>query len=235
MVAIPKRYTTYLVAKRQLTSTVYSLLFQATKSLIYQPGQYASWIIGPHRRPMSFAVPPAGTRTEFIVDISLGGVASHFIQTLKTGDKLEFLAPYGRFVLDPSDTLPRLFLATGTGIAPIRAQLLADDSKSKAILVFGARLPSHRFLDHELAVLAQQKRNLTFIPVCLHHSPEWSGAVGHVVQVAVSSLKQLENHIVYVCGSPQFVTETTGFLIAHGLPRQHIKSEQYTVSQTVLH
>lgn len=235
MVTIPQRYTAYLVAKQPLTSMVYRLLFQATKSLTYQPGQYASWILGPYRRPMSFAVPPAGTRTEFIVDISPGGVASHFVQTLKPGDKLEFLAPYGQFVLDPSDTLPRLFLATGTGIAPIRAQLLADDSKLQATLVFGARLPSHRFLDHELAVLAQQKRNLVFIPVCQHHSPEWSGAVGHVVQVAVSSLEQLENHIVYACGSPQFVAEMTGRLIAHGLPRQRIKTEQYTASQTVLY
>lgn len=227
MTTIPRRYTAHLMIKQRLTPTVLQLVFQTTEPLLYEPGQYASWLLGKHRRPMSFATPPAGTQAEFLVDIAPGGIASQFSQQLTVGDTMNFLAPYGQFVIDEANHQPRLFLATGTGIAPIRAQLLADHSHQAAILVFGALTAEKHFLEQEFRVLSQEHASLTFVPVCRYQTAGWSGAVGHVAEVALDTVDKPTNYTAYVCGSPEFVNEATHILTARGLSQQYIHTEQY--------
>lgn len=228
MVTIPTHFTAHLVTREQLTATVLRLVFDTTQPLDYEPGQYASWLIGSQRRPMSFAAPPNGTRVEFLVDVSPGGLASQFSQQLTQGAQLAFLAPYGQFVIDRADKRPRLFVATGTGIAPIRAQLFADTSTQQTRLVFGTQSAQQRFLDHEFKALADRRPNFTFEPVCRNPDANWSGTIGHAAEVAINGIDGVRNCAIYICGSPEFVTEATQAFIRQGLPSEQLHTEQYT-------
>lgn len=227
MATLPQEYNARLTRKQQLTPTVLHLTFEATKPLLYQPGQYASLLIATNRRPMSFATPAQGTHGEFLVDISPGGIASRWAQEIEPGHTLRFLSPYGQFTLNQETSRARVFIATGTGIAPIRAQLQADTLRLPTTLIFGTRTSTLRFFDNEFATFSRKAPNFTFLPVSKVPAPAWSGKVGHVANIALSHVANIAQAMVYICGSPTLVQETKAMLVDHGVLANQIHTERF--------
>ncbi len=229
----PRKYTASVVEKKNLTPKVAWLRLYTNAPIPYQEGQYASLVISTARRPLSFASASGSPYIEFIADTSPGGVCSTYVQNLATNDTVELLAPYGRFTLTDADTHPLLFIATGTGIAPIRAQLQAElanqtTNPKATTLIFGNQDENHILFANELAELAHQHSNFSFIPTLSAPSHAWQGTHGHVTQVVPQLTKNLLAHHLYICGAPRMVTDMVGVLHAHHVPREHIHMEQFT-------
>lgn len=216
---MPHQHEARLVQKYALNPTVLHLMFESQEKLTYQPGQYASLIIGNHRRLMSFATPPAGTRGEFLIDTSPGGVASRWAENLTPNETFVFLSPYGRFTVEEQALNPRVFIATGTGIGPIRAQLLASDFRIQTTLIFGTHDSSVRFFDHEFETLANRYPAFTFLPVSRQN----------VAEIALQYIPNLAQSIFYICGGPTRVKETVQILEHQGIPASQIRTEQFLV------
>ncbi|MEX1997951.1 MAG: FAD-binding oxidoreductase [Candidatus Andersenbacteria bacterium] len=230
-IAIPRLEQGRLTAHHQLTPKIIVIQIISDKPVSYLPGQYASFLINEQRRPLSYATPPQYPYLEFVVDISPGGVASQFVQNLAPGDPVTFMSPYGRFLVEHESKRPLLFIATGSGIGPIRAQILAELARDPALpmtLLFGNQDEHYFFFDDEFTELAHIHPHFTFIPVCSEPSDVWAGERGLVTAVTPRRVKNLSEHAAYICGTPAMVKDTLAMLREHGLPEAHLHTEQFT-------
>src|SRR5712691_3734231 len=96
--------------------------------LVFRPGQFISCLlpVGEERliRPYSIASSPEEADClELVVDRVPGGPGSHYLFDLQVGATLHFTGPWGTFILDRAPEAEAVFIADGTGIAPIRPML----------------------------------------------------------------------------------------------------------------
>lgn len=230
-IVLPKEYNVRITEKSWLSPKIIFLRTVPETPIPFQAGQYSSFLIENNRRLLSFASAPSDPLIDFIIDISPNGVCSLHTEKLEVGDSIRFLAPYGRFTVASEDTKPLLFIATGSGIAPIRGQLqdvLQRGTTQPIQLFFGNRNEEFMFLTDEFTSLAQKHSNFSFTPVLSEPSSAWQGVSGLVTTVVPDTLKNLPDWSVYVCGSPAMVKNTIAMLTAHNVPKTQIHSEQFT-------
>lgn len=230
MIAIPREYTARVTETKYLSPKIIFLRVEPQTPVPFVAGQYASFLIEHHRRPLSFANIPTDASIEFIVDISPQGVCSQYVMHCQVGDTIRFLAPYGRFTLKTGDTRPHLFIATGSGIAPIRGhiqQLLHDQTTIPFTLLFGNRHEEYMILHDELTALAQAHPHFTYIPILSEPSPTWQGYKGLVTQATLDLIPSLADYSIYICGSPAMVQDMTAVLRNQGLPLEYVYREHF--------
>lgn len=230
-IVLPQEYEGTVIATSPLTPKVVWLRAETAAPLSYTAGQYASFLINVHRRPLSYASPAADRTIEFIVDVTPGGVASTYVAQLKEGDRFRFLSPYGRFIVAAASPRPLLFIATGSGIAPIRAQILeqlATAEPRPMTLFFGNKDEEHMFLQDEFTRLADAHRHFTFIPMLSEPSAAWTGERGLVTQVVPRRIADVPAYDVYICGNPDMVKDVKAVLEQAGVPRAQMHTEQFT-------
>lgn len=105
-----------------------SLFLRLPAPLAFQPGQFVSCLL-PVRgeiliRPYSIASPPEdGTQLELLLNLVPEGLGSQYLFSRVVGDPIRFTGPWGTFTLDRAPEAESVFIADGTGIAPIRPML----------------------------------------------------------------------------------------------------------------
>ena len=120
------------------------LRLPAVESMDFLPGQYLDVLLeGGGRRSYSVAnAPHAASQIELHVRHVAGGAFSEALfSTLREGALLKVEGPLGRFIYQ-SGPEPVIFIAGGTGFAPIKAMLsqaLGEDSRRALHLYWGAR------------------------------------------------------------------------------------------------
>ena len=204
-----------------------------TSPMRFLAGQYVDVIAEGVRRSYSLANAPRGDNLlELIVKRYAGGVMSAFwFERAKANDLLRIEGPFGTFFL--RDEAPRdiAFLATGTGIAPVKALLeeLATDP---------ARAARHR-----LSVFWGNREAESFcwdpvglgLDVGFHHllsgtDAAWGGARGYVQEAAIHHGIDPENTVVYACGSTAMIASARAALIARGLSPKRFFSDAFVSS-----
>jgi len=126
-------YKTVLKRKTQLTEDVYLFNFKLVDppEINFSAGQYLILNVPqspgePVKRLYSVASPETEKNSlEFIVQLVPNGLASIHLNNLKVGDEEVFEGPAGAFVLRKNEN-SKVFLATGTGIAPIRSIIISN-------------------------------------------------------------------------------------------------------------
>lgn len=229
-VAIPKEYTGTIVNKKQWSPKVYFLQLSWEKQFTFTEGQYVSFLINDHRRPLSIASPATDELLDFVIDISPQGVCSKYIEAAQVGNTMRYMAPYGRFVLDEADPRPRLFIATGTGIAPIRGhikQAMAKNHPQPMTLLFGNISEEHMLFHDEFTKLAAANKNFTYLPILSEPSAQWTGQKGWVTHV-MPTLPNLTGYTTYICGHPDMVKDTKVLVAKLGTPKEFVHTEAYT-------
>ncbi|HET7101294.1 MAG TPA: FAD-binding oxidoreductase, partial [Terriglobia bacterium] len=156
------------------------------KRLEFRAGQFISLHIGLPGRQIARAYSIASridNRLELVLNVSPEEQASPWLLSLKRGDVVEFTGPYGIFRLHHPLTQVSAFIATGTGIAPIRAmlqELYQDYRPSEAWLIFGVRKEADILYREEFEDLARRHPDFHFIPTLSRPEPGWSGHTGYV-------------------------------------------------------
>src|SRR5215470_1799434 len=105
-----------------------SLFLDVPGGVAFRPGQFLSCLlpVGGERliRPYSIASSPATPeRIELLLDRVPDGPGSGYLFTLPVGARIDFTGPWGTFLLDRAPEAEAVFVALGTGIAPIRPML----------------------------------------------------------------------------------------------------------------
>jgi ferredoxin-NADP reductase len=203
------------------------------------PGQHVDLIV-PTPRGLAFrrsysvasAPDPAHPeRFEVAVTRVEGGPTSTALHALAPGAVVEVEGPRGRFVRSPEDRLhPGLFVATGTGLAPIRA-MLAEEASSPGgpplALLFGCRTPNDRLWHEELRRLAEACPRFTAKTTLSRPPSGWSGASGYVQEHVVALASSMPGARVYVCGLRAMVDDVVARVAAAGVPDDCLRYELY--------
>src|SRR5690242_12192393 len=74
-------------------------------------------------RPYPIASDPEDDQLELCLDLVPGGPGSRHLFGLAVGATVRFTGPWGTFVLDRAPDAEAVFVADGTGIAPIRPMI----------------------------------------------------------------------------------------------------------------
>lgn len=210
-----------LINKTDLTPTVKSYTFEPEQPLDFKPGQFVMLKqLGAEpkfNRAFSIVGTPENPHLTFLMKHNPVGHVSGFLATAELGARIETGAPVGRFILNPTDT-DRVFIATGTGLAPI-ASFVATDSTIPHITLFGVRNEDDLFwIDklptNSLVTLSQPTEN-------------WTGLHGRVTAHTAALIEQHPNAAWYICGNPDMVKEVRAQLIAAGIETSAIHFEIY--------
>src|SRR3989344_5323243 len=154
-----------------LTDTVRMLILTVPDNFNHIPGQFASIIFHDEqgeeiRRPYSIASEVKSDHTiDLCIKIVEHGKASHYVSTLKTGDRIKLMGPMGRFMIpEQKQDQDIVFISTGTGIAPFRAMIrsrLQAEKKQQMYLFTGYRYEDEALYKEELESLMKKHHNFT--------------------------------------------------------------------------
>ncbi len=230
-IQIPRRYDAIVKTKEQVTPTAIRLRLQPKSPIPFTPGQYASFLIGDKRRPFSFASLPTDPELEFIISTAPGGVGSTYAQALQVGDTVAFLSPYGRFVLQPESPRPLIFIATGTGIAPVRVLILqalqTTTPPVSLTLFFGNYNERYSIFNEEFIHLSHIQPGFIYVPILSDPTTQWLGAKGWVTQVVPRQITNVPDFDFYICGNPDMVKDMSAVLEQAKVPSTQIYREAF--------
>ena len=191
-----------------------NLQLPANDAFEYRGGQYIDFILRDGtRRSYSMACAPrlADKILELHIRHMPGGVfTDQLFSSMKERDILRIEGPLGTFSLNTETMQPCIFLASGTGFAPIKAiveEMQNNDIHRPVHFYWGVRRPQDLYM-HELAEQwASEIPNFTYIPVISDALPEdkWQGRTGLVHEAVLSDFDDLSNYEVYACGAPIMV------------------------------
>ena len=197
------------------------------KTITFKPGQFVSFEV-PHpqtgrvvTRPYSIASQPSRSDViTLLLNLVPGGPGSTYLFSLKEGDKTHFKGPAGNFYLREDPGRELLFIATGTGIAPIWSMLLANAERPDprpATLFWGLRSQRDLYDQEELAELTGRTPILTAITTLSRPEPGWSGDSGRVLRLIEERIASVKNLTVYLCGNSAMIAEAKVLLQQKGL------------------
>lgn len=184
-------------------------------------------------RSYSIASYPDGAqRAELAVTHVKGGPVSSWLHGLRVGTEMQVSGPYGMFTLErPPDNFV-CFVATGTGITPIRPMLrrvFEVGTPHEVMLIFGCRFPYDVIYRDEFEAMAARHANFRFVPTLSRPDAAWQGHSGYV-QVQVDRYlvdpRRLDAD-VYVCGLTKMVNDVRARLRGAGWDRKKIHYERY--------
>ena len=205
----------------------------------FQPGQFVSFEIERTDRPLAItraysiaSSPLSGRGIELVLNLVPGGIGSGYLFSLREGDRTAFRGPFGSFVLT-AGVRDLLFVATGTGIAPIRSMLwwLAEHGDRRPITLFwGLRSERDLFYQDELRELQRRLPHFSFVTTLsrpLGVGTGTTGRVGPLVETRIDSVANLE---VFLCGNAAMIADVTAILRRKGVCPIH--REQYYLDVT---
>ena len=208
----------------------------------FHAGQYADILYKGTVRSYSLANAPSDNGVmEFHVRLREGGVFSPtlFSGSLKVGDVLRVRAPLGAFTLNENSDKPLIFIATGTGFAPIKSLLhhLRDREPSRSVhLYHGARDTAGLYDEAALRELLYLLPNARYTPVLSRADDAWQGARGYITEHVLQDYADLSGYEVYACGSMDMIRGSKqAFVEQRGLPETAFYSDAFTpyVARTV--
>ena len=182
------------------------------------------------KRAYSVASPPyEPTAIDLCIQHVEGGIASTYFWKLKEGDSVSISGPHGNFLLkDPIDYDP-VFMATGTGVAPLRAMIrhLVHINCTREIwLLFGTRYEHALLYESEFRSLASVRKNFHYIPT-VSRPKDWHGEVGHIQQTFQKHITDFSNKEIYLCGWLEVVKAICKDLEAFGVPKERLHYEEW--------
>lgn len=220
----------------QVSPSVRLLLIQLERPVNILPGQYFQVDIpetGTRRAYSVASISPDRRILEIHVKYSPNGLASEWVfGRLKTGDTIHLSGPYGRFFLRPTNDAPLLFLAGGTGWAPVKAMvsaLLDKDPDYPMTVIFGARTANELYDNAFLTELSRRHPSLRYIPAVSDEAvdPQASYVSGRVDEVVTRQFERLKGYKAYVAGPPPMVDACVAALYERRLFARDIYREDF--------
>ena len=195
--------------------------------LVYAPGQIAALRVGQGRPSyFAFASAPEDDQLEFLIKRTGESGASPALYELSEGDSVELVEIAGRgFPLDAHEGRDLVFVAMGTGVAPLRSALrhalARPDRFGQLVVLYGARRPSDFCYAGEVETWKAAGVELRQV-VSQPDGYEWAGQTGYVQSLLDNVLPTLSSPLALVCGSRQMIEHTRDRLHEMGLPPESI-------------
>jgi CDP-4-dehydro-6-deoxyglucose reductase len=224
--------------KEQLSGDVMVLFLQlpATERLQFVAGQYLEFILKDgKRRAFSIAnAPHDDAMIELHLRLIPGGQFTQYVfdeMPEKTIMRIE--APLGTFYLREDSQKPIIFVAGGTGFAPIKGiieHMIHNNIQREMVLYRGGRTQQDLYMNELSERWAQFLPNLTYIPVVSDEpaDSDWHGRRGLVHEAVLDDYLDLSSYQAYVCGAPGMVEVAHEAFVAQGLNAEEFFSDAFT-------
>ena len=229
------------ITKPSADVAILKLQLPAAERFQFLAGQYLEFLLKDgQRRAYSIAnAPDQEGPLELHIRHLPGGLFTDPIfgakePALKEKDILRFEGPLGSFFLREDSKKPIIFVAAGTGFAPIKS--IVEQMQLKKIqrpihLYWGGRRPSDLYLDELCQSWARDIPDFKYIPVISDAAPEdqWAGRTGFVHRAVMADHADLKPYQVYACGAPVMVNAARQDFSSHcHLPEEEFFADSFT-------
>ena len=203
---------------------------------LYEPGQAV--LVARHgyesRQAYSIAAAPEDAvrdgALELLVGLDVTGAPGPHL-TLDAGSLVDIEGPIGRFVFtgEPADS-SCVFVAGGTGIAPLRAMLRRAliSPRRRIGLLYSARTSSEFAFEDEWRALARSGRIEYRQTVTREAADDWTGQRGRIGISDLEPLVRDPDAMCFVCGPSGLVEEVPKLLNGLGVTRDRVRIEEWT-------
>ena len=220
---------------------IVKLQLPATDPMKFHAGQYVDFLLRDgDRRSYSMANAPHTLADGApIIELHIrhmpgGKFTDHVFGAMKEKEIQRIEGPQGSFFLREDSDKPLIFLASGTGFAPIKALLEAMQQKGitrPSTLYWGGRRPSDLYMDAWVREYAQAHPWFTYVPVVSDAQAEdaWTGRTGFVHRAVLEDHADLSAYQVYACGAPIVVESARkDFCAQAGLAEENFFADAFT-------
>jgi CDP-4-dehydro-6-deoxyglucose reductase len=208
------------------------LKLPANERLQFLAGQYIEFLLKDGSR-RSFSMANAPHDDELIQlharRVAGGQFTDHVFTKMKERDILRMQGPLGTFFLREDSDKPIVFVASGTGFAPIKSIIetaLKNGVTRPMTLYWGGRRPKDLYMDS----LAKQWP-IKYVPVISEALSEdsWEGRIGFVHRAVMQDFPDLSGCQVYACGVPIMVDSAKrDFIQLCHLPEEEFYADSFT-------
>ena len=214
------------------------LKLPSNERMQFMAGQYVDFLLKDgKRRAFSLAnAPHSDDFLEFHLRLIPGGQFTEYVfNEMHEKAILRLEGPFGSFYLREDSDKPVIFVAGGTGFAPIKGiieHMVHHHTQRPIMLYWGAR----SLQDLYMPALPQQWQaahpNFSYIPVLSEplDGDHWQGRRGLVHEAVLEDHADLSNYQVYCCGAPQMVDTAHQEFQQHGMPEDEFFSDAFTFS-----
>jgi len=239
--SLPQKYISKVASTNFLNKIDLEVLFEVIEpnTLEFIPGQFISINCG-NGTFRSYSISSSSlskTQVGLIVAVAHEGIGSNFLKNLKVGDTVEFIGPSGRFVLPENLKETLVFLATGTGVAPILSMIdyLANTQSDANIkLYFGIRDSKELFKLDQIRDLKNKLKSFDY-KICfsqeLPKELDTNCIKGRVTDAFNIKDFDIASTQYFICGNPYMVTEVSEALENNFVPKENIFHEKFTTAQ----
>jgi NAD(P)H-flavin reductase len=196
-----------------------------THGVAFGPGQVAVLSV-PGEAPayFAFASAPEDPELEVLVKQKLG--ASNLIFDMQVAERIELLEVAGHgFALDDQKGKDLVFVAMGTGVAPLRSALRhvlkRKDDFGQLVVLYGARTPDDFCFRDETESWEDAGVELRQV-VSRPDGHDWSGPTGYVQSLLDHVLPNLNSPVALICGSLEMIEQTRDRLGQMGFKPEEI-------------
>ena len=208
-----------------------TLRLPPTANFKYLEGQYLDVIYNNIRRSYSIAATASKKEITLLVKrFENGKMSDYWFNHAKENDLLRIEGPKGTFFLR-DQSKPLLFLATGTGIAPIISILKSLDENEefkqhqKISIYWGNRRPEEFIWQPDF-----KRLDVELIRVCSKPAQVWAEEIGYVQNIALQKQPGLVEYAVYACGSNAMIQSAKQEFTQAGLPENQFYSDAFVQS-----
>ena len=182
-----------------------------SRAFEFRPGQVAMLRVKSEDPAyFAFASAPEDADLEVLVKQKVG--ASCVIYDMKPGEEIELLGIAGHgFMLDEMKGRDLVFVAMGTGVAPLRSALRhvlkRPGDFGQLVVLYGARTPDdfcYRDETEDWEDAGVELRQVISRP----DGHDWSGPTGYVQSLLDHVLPNLSSPVALICGSREMIDQT---------------------------
>lgn len=169
---------------------------------------------------------------ELCIVLNPNGLGTPYIfENFKEGSKVMISKVLGKFTLPAEIDRDICFICTGTGIAPLRAQVVDIMNKKtphqNLYMVFGNRWEKDILYRKEMEDLAAINPKFKFIPVLSRDNNGWTGKKGYVHPVYEEIFADKRPAYFYICGWADMLKEARQRIEALGYDKKCVRFESY--------
>jgi ferredoxin-NADP reductase len=192
----------------------------------------ATGVLTPHlkNRPYSIVSSPKERSEIRLCTNRVGqGPGSSRLHALKPGDKLEYCVPMSYFQIHEEDPSSLMFVATGTGIGPLKSMiqyLLQTGSTRPILLYWGLRNEADTYYQEELKAWSYAYPHFQYVTTLSQPSSTWQGLRGRVTE-HIRGMEKVDDLSVYLCGNGEMIREVRDILLSKGMDKKSIHFEKF--------
>ncbi len=196
-------------------------------------------MVGAHgsrlRKPYSIACAPEVAEAhgwiELLMQVERDDVVGAHLPHLQIGGALDVEGPLGAFTCPKRPTERHfLFVAGGTGIAPLRAMMqhvLALGRGDHVAVLYSARTVDELAFRDELVAEADAGRIQLQFTITRDEASAWTGGRGRIGRTHLEALVASPETLCFLCGPPALVNDVSPQLGEMGIDPARIRTEQW--------